>query len=192
MTYDREVVKLDPERSAAIHDCFYDLTKTLPAMPGASAPVETKVSEEWIPLVETSQTVGQTWSYTTSTPAADWMARAFDDSVWQVGEGMFGAENTPGVRLGTAWTSSDIYLRRSFDLVTMPAEVRLRLYHDEVVKVYINGRQVKSLEGYTTGFIEVGLDNAEGLLNIGENTIAVHCHQVAGGQGVDVGLIKKK
>ena len=192
MTYDREVVKLDPERSAAIHDCFYDLTKTLPAMPGAPAPVGTKVSEEWIPLVETSQTVGQTWSYTTSTPAADWMARAFDDSVWQVGEGMFGAENTPGVRLGTAWTSSDIYLRRSFDLVTMPAEVRLRLYHDEAVKVYINGRQVKSLEGYTTGFIEVGLDNAEGLLNIGENTIAVHCHQVAGGQGVDVGLIKKK
>lgn len=100
------------------------------------------------------------------------------------------SEGTPGVRIGTSWTSRDIYLRRNFELITVPSE--LRLYHDEAVQVYLNGQLVKPLEGYTTGFIDVEMDNAEGLLNAGENTVAVHCHQSTGGQGVDVGLIKKK
>jgi hypothetical protein len=195
MTYDREVVKLDVEHSAAMHACFYDLTKQ---MPGATvAPTlepDHAVSNDdaWIPLVETSKTVGQTWRYTTATPPEDWMGRSFDDTAWQVGEGMFGRQDTPGVRLGTSWTSNDIYLRRSFDLITVPSQVRLSIYHDEAVEVYINGRLVKSLEGYTTGYIYVDMDNAEGLLNAGANSIAVHCNQIAGGQGVDVGLIQFK
>ena len=105
---------------------------------------------------------------------------------------MFGSQDTPGVRVGTEWTSPDIYLRRSFDLTTVPADVRLRVFHDEDAKIYINGRLVKSLQGYKTSYVTVKMDQTDGVLNVGKNTIAVHCHQNDGGQGIDVGLMEVK
>jgi len=67
----------------------------------------------------------------------------------------------------------------------------LRIIHDEDVEVYVNGKLVKTLQGYTVQFINVKMDKAD-LLRVGENPLAVHCHQSAGGQGIDVGLVAIK
>ena len=71
----------------------------------------------------------------------------------------------------------------------VPADPVLRVYHDEDAEVYINGKLVKKLSGYVTELINVPLDNAAGVLRAGRNTIAVHCHQTMGGQGIDAGIV---
>jgi len=55
----------------------------------------------------------------------------------------------------------------------------------------VNGKLVKSLSGYTVQFVNVSMDKTD-VLREGKNTIAVHCHQSGGGQGIDVGLVERK
>ena len=54
--------------------------------------------------------------------------------------------------------------------------------------------QLKPVDGHLLPLStsEFEMDDAEGLLNAGSNSLALHCHQSEGGQGVDVGLIKLK
>ena len=68
---------------------------------------------------------------------------------------------------------------------------QLSIHHDEDAEVYINGKLVKTLKDYTTGYIEVELD-AGGLqaLKAGTNCIAIHCRQTGGGQYIDAGLVQ--
>jgi len=46
ITYDREVVKLDFERSAKIHACLFDLSKAMPVLGDAPAPLTTEKEEK--------------------------------------------------------------------------------------------------------------------------------------------------
>jgi hypothetical protein len=188
MTYDRAVVKLDIEHSAALHAGLYDLTIPLPDITEVSnKPKEEE--QEVIPLLPTSEQKAQTWKYTTEKPSVGWEKPTFRDRQWKSGKGMFGSKGTPAVNIGTEWSGSDIWMRRTFELDAIPRDVMLRLFHDEDVEVYINGKHVKSLHGYTVQFINVNLDE-EGVLREGRNTIAVHCQQTSGGQGIDVGLVE--
>ena len=95
-------------------------------------------------------------------------------------EGMFGAADTPGVRVGTEWNTGDIWIRREFNLDRVPKEAMLNIYHDENAEAFINGKQVAATEGYTTGHVLIPIDTAP--LRKGRNTIAIHCHQTQGGQ----------
>jgi len=143
-------------------------------------------------VVPTSQTTPQTWQYTTTTPAANWMNSNFDDSSWNTGSGAFGTSGTPGISPNTTWNTSDIWLRRTF---TMPAgtfnNLKWLLYHDEDVEVYVNGALAYSAPGYITSYLAVSINpDALALLTPGATiNLAVHCHQTTGGQGVDVGLV---
>lgn len=175
MTYDREVAKVDVERAAAAARKLY-----LP-------PPKVKVSV----LVPTSEAEPQTWRYTLEPPPADWTASEFDDSGWKSAPGGFGAEGTPGAVVRTPWKTADIWLRRSFDLPSLPkqGEVQLLIYHDEDADVFLNGERVASLTGYTTGYQAVPLDvSAVGFFKAGKNVVAVHCRQSSGGQYIDLGL----
>jgi len=191
MTYDREVVKLDMEHSAALHAGLYDLEREISGItPMPDAPPKAVEPETTI-LIPTSEEQGQIWRFTTETPEEDWMQPTFDDADWKTGIGMFGTTDTPGTRIETEWSSSDIWMRRTFELGAIPSEAMLRIFHDEDVKVYLNGTLVKSLNGYTVQFVNVSIDEPD-VLREGRNTIAVHCHQSGGGQGIDVGLVEIK
>ena len=188
ITYDRAVVKLDIEHSAALHAGLYDLDAEIPEItPAPDAPPPTP-EPKTISILPTSEEEGQSWRYTIETPAEGWMEPAFDDAAWETGTGMFGTRDTPGTRIETEWSGSDIWMRRTFELDAVSGEAMLRIFHDEDVEVYINGKQVKALTGHTVQFINVKMGEGD-VLRVGVNTLAVHCRQTAGGQGVDVGLV---
>ena len=173
LTYDRKVVKLDLDRSAAAAEALY-----LPP------PVVT-------PLVPTSRVDPQTWRYTIEEPADDWFAADFDDSGWASGPGGFGTERTPGAHVRTEWDTDRIWIRRTFQLEELPSQgkVHLEIHHDEDAEVYLNGTLVKSLEGHTGSYrVSILDDDARAALVAGENTLAIRCSQTDGGQYIDAGL----
>ncbi len=147
-------------------------------------------------VLPNSQNQGQSWKYTTATPAPSWYKARFDDSGWSNAKGPFASEGTPDVNLGTSWTSSDIWLRKQFSLGNLNADdlnnLVFNLYHDDDCEIYINGVLAASIKGFSTYSI-VPFNEAvkKALIPNGTNIIAVHCHQDTGGQGIDVGIAKK-
>lgn len=142
-------------------------------------------------VVPTSQRTPQTWRYTVDKPADDWTRTDFDDSGWKEGPGGFGTAGTPGAVVGTTWNTDNIWLRRTF---VMPAggsaNLQFLVYHDEDVEIYVNGALAARESGFLTGYQPLAIrPAAKALLTPGANiTLAVHCRQTTGGQGVDVGL----
>jgi beta-galactosidase/beta-glucuronidase len=176
MTYDRAMIKMDIEKAAAANKRLY-----LP-------PPVVKT------IVLTSQREGQSWRYTTSQPGDGWQQKDFDDSAWQKGQGGFGTKGTPGAIVRTEWDSSDIWLRRTFELKDDElSRLQLLIHHDEDAEVYINGKLITKLQGYTTGYIRTTIgDKASKALKAGSNCLAIHCHQTTGGQYIDAGLVDVK
>ena len=174
MTYDREVIKIQVDRAAEAARRLH--------LPPPTVQV----------LVATSEHQGQVWRYTTETPSENWMTPEFDDSAWKEGPGGFGTEGTPGAVVRTVWNTSDIWLRRSFELEKLPehGELALAIHHDEDAEVYLNGQLIKRTKGFLTGYTIVPLtgEAARKALKPGRNVLAVHCHQTRGGQYIDVGL----
>jgi len=173
LTYDRDVNKVIADQAAAVN------TGKFPPMP---------VIKEVVP---TSQLKAVTWRFTLDQPAADWLKPAFDDAGWQQGPGGFGTASTPGAVARTEWKTADIWLRREFDWAAATAgKPALWVHHDEDVEIYINGVLAGKADGYVTEYEEMPL-TGEGVaaLKPGKNLLAVHCHQTAGGQYVDVGII---
>ncbi len=144
------------------------------------------------PLQAQSPIVDQ-WRMTESSPADGWYAPDFDDSNWTTADGGFGRRATPGARIGTLWNSNDIWLRKTFTLESMPSKPGLYIHHDDEAEVYINGVLVASFERWTVDYNIVPLSKeAAKALQTGENTLAVHCHQDAGGQFIDVHVIDEE
>ena len=173
MTYDREIIKFDEDRMQELHALLYS--------PAPKA--ET--------LVPTSRQEAQTWRYTTNDPGADWFVSQFDDTGWNSGPGGFGTEGTPGTHVRSTWDTPDIWLRRDFELQEAPADdadIYLRLHHDEDAKIYINGQLAADVSGYVTDYITIPARSAA-IMQVGTNTIAVHCKQTGGGQSIDVGIV---
>jgi len=172
MTYDRGIIKMDPERIGPVNLKVY-----LP-------PPLVRV------LVPTSRKKPQSWLYTTEDPGPGWEKPDFSVAGWKTGPGGFGKPDTPGAVIGTEWTTSDIWLRRTFELPW--AELKnphLLSHHDEDAEVYLNGVPAAKLTGYTADYIQVPLSaKARAALKKGKNVIAVHCRQTAGGQYIDVGI----
>ncbi len=173
ITYDRKVIKADPEDIALIHQMLY--SKLYVAVP-------------------TSENEPQTWRYRTNSPWSNWYRSWYNDSNWNSGEGGFGTAGTPGSVVRTEWSSSDIWLRRQFaGPVLTPEEISrltLWIHHDEGAEIYLNGVPAATVGGYTTGYGPVAISSeAKAAYLSGQiNLLAVHCHQTTGGQYIDVGL----
>ena len=122
------------------------------------------------------------------------MQPEFDASSWQTGQSGFGAGNPPppGAPIKSAWTTPEIWVRKSFDLSEVPSDqVYLRLYHDEDCIVYINGTEVARFSGYSTNYVNLSLASKGNLVK-GKNVIAIYCKQTGGGQFIDAGLFTAK
>ena len=81
-------------------------------------------------------------------------------------------------------------MRKSFELDKIPSRPALLVHHDEGTEVFVNGQLVAELQGYSTQYEVVVLETPKAdTLKAGTNIMAVHCHQTAGGQFIDVHLI---
>jgi hypothetical protein len=131
------------------------------------------------------------WKYSMNTPADNWYQPAFDVSAWKQGTGGFGSAGTPGIYVNTIWDTADIWLRRDFALKAEDLSgIKLQIFHDEDVEVYLNGVLAVKLSGFITDYDDFEISKAAAtVLQPGRNTIAVHCHQTTGGQGIDVGIL---
>lgn len=144
------------------------------------------------PVVPDSQHQPVAWRYTLEKPAKDWTEPSFDDSGWKEGPGGFGSRGTPNIVIGTQWKTDDIWLRRTFTMPQNDAkDLQFVVYHDEDVQIYINGLLAAREAGFVSSYEAMDISaSAKALLKPGAKiTLAVHCHQTEGGQGVDVGLV---
>jgi hypothetical protein len=173
MTYDREVTKLAPAELATWHAALYKTPPTLTT------------------VVETATDKAADWAYTTTEPPDGWMRAEFNASQWSKGPGGFGRPDTRWGRVGSGWTTSDLWLRRTFDLSTASlSHPHLKIFHDDGAEVYVNGELAATLPGSTGGYMFVPLTvAATRALRTGTNTLAVHVHQERGGQYIDVGIV---
>jgi hypothetical protein len=174
LTYDREVIKVDLARVAAVNGGDFSQLPT------------------WTVVVPTSERVGLSWRYTLKKPGKGWYRADFDDSGWKEGPGGFGTKGTPGAVVRTEWKTNNIWIRRPFDLPKGPTEgLHLRLHHDEDAEVYLNGVRAARVKGFVTDYVEVPIaEEALRALRPGCNTIAIHCRQTVGGQYIDAGLVR--
>ena len=174
LTYDRAILKPDLDRTVAANTGdFSRMSETRPVVP-------------------TSQEKGLTWKYTTDRPSGGWETANFDASGWKEGVGVFGTRGTPGAEVRTTWDTPDVWARRSFDLPEVnPTRLMISAIHDEDAEIYFNGVLAAKVAGYTSGYEEVAINpEAAAALKPGRNVMALHCHQTAGGQSVDAGLVE--
>jgi hypothetical protein len=138
----------------------------------------------------TAQDVVDQWRYLLRQPAEGWKHAEFNDSAWREGTGGFGTRGTPGARIGTEWDTNNIWLRKSFDLKSIPTKPALLVHHDEDAEVFINGQLVAELKKFTAEYtvIPIAKEKHNALL-VGKNLMAVHCRQATGGQFIDVHLV---
>ncbi len=145
-------------------------------------------------VVPTSQRKPATWRYTLDKPPAGWTRPGFDDANWKQGPGGFGSPGTLGAVVGTTWETPDIWLRRAVALPSRfdSSRLQLRVYHDEDIEIFVDGILAARESGFVTSYqdIEPGRIARALLKPGGKIVLAVHCHQTAGGQGVDVGLVE--
>lgn len=143
-------------------------------------------------LLDTAEGAKKTiWRYVTDKPSDRWIHADYDDSTWVQGSSGFGTQGTPAAIIGTTWQTSDIWLRtvfrydgREFD------KAALRIHHDEVTEIFVNGKPLGCVEGWTTYYQNYDITNElKRAVKKGQNTIAVHCHQTTGGQYIDMGII---
>ena len=139
-------------------------------------------------VIPTSAKEPQRWRYTTNAPPDGWSAAGFDDQAWKEAPGAFGHDAPHH----TEWRSSDIWIRKTW---TIPEgdykHLEFSLMHDEDIEVYVDGvlaaKEPDFINGYDVFEIK---PKALALLKPGAKvTVAAHCHQTVGGQGIDVGLV---
>ena len=179
LTYDRKVMKVSPAQQASMRA---NILRT----------VNSRYKDATTIVAAGDQSSGIQWKYTTSEPAEDWYTTDFDASSWKTGSAGFGG----GGR--TSWSSSDIWIRRSFKVSNFDAnrlqDLRLWLFHDEDAEIYINGLLAAKMTGYNTKYelwplLPEALQSLK--LDGSDNVIAIHCKQTTGGQFIDCGLKMK-
>jgi hypothetical protein len=163
MSYDRVVYKVDPDAA-------------FPFIAKAEFPPP---QEQAVLVPVAAEAKGNNiWSYTMDAPADDWFQPTFDDKDWKTGKGGFGASDMINpVAVGTAWSTEDIYLRRS---VTFPEgtdfqRVLLSLFNLCNADVYINGVLAAKSGGSAHEYEQVYLTpEALATFKPGANLVAIH------------------
>lgn len=127
-----------------------------------------------------------TCKYMETDPGNGWMNAVYNDNAWKQGAAPFGDNTDASAK--TLWKSKDIWVRRSFDVAQLPAgKLYLKLNHDDNVEVYLNGTKIYDRTGWVHKFIYIPVESS--LLKKGNNVLAIHCANTAGGSFLDAGLV---
>ncbi|MCH5238847.1 MAG: VCBS repeat-containing protein [Muribaculaceae bacterium] len=182
MTYDRKVMKpYSPygELKNQIVECVN--------LPQTNLMVKT--------ILSTARDHKYKWRYTLDNVPRHWNEPGFNDSQWKEGLAAFGSMNAPNNKyIGTSWTTPQIFMRRWFYLGDLDENLfenlRLTIFHDDDMDVYINGVPAAKRGGYMMGYsnVEIFPDALAALKPNAWNLIAVAGRQGSGEQIMDVGI----
>ena len=157
----------------------------------STKPAVKAVETAWKVLVGALQDgkLGTPYRFVLDKPADGWMKEGFDDASWKTGLAPFGSDGPWTIR--TKWTTGDIFLRKTFEYdggaIKQGAIVIL---YDEDTEVYVNGQKIFGAEKFITNYqLYPVTEPLKKALRKGANTIAVHTHQTAGGQYIDLALL---
>ena len=176
MTYDREVLKLDPEETRKLVKPLYNPWW------------------EHHTLVADSEHKPQEWKVRFQEPKENnWIESEYDDFEWASEQAPFSAEENPFLPPSTKWIEGELYGRRNFHLNAIPQNIFMKYYapRGTAVKVYINGKQVKELSdggGRKRHYTHILLDGATPHLKTGENVIAIEVENPKANGAFDMGL----
>ncbi|MCP5119236.1 MAG: hypothetical protein GY953_51195, partial [bacterium] len=99
------------------------------------------------PILPASVREPQTWRHTQKDPKGGWTEPGYDDSRWKSGPGPFG--NTSNHAIGTTWKSEQLFLRKRFEVGSVPEKAALSIYFygqsaREIgnARVYLNGKLI--------------------------------------------------
>lgn len=152
-------------------------------------------SNEELQLLPTAETGSHTWRYNNKAfTTLAWTSINFNDAAWRTGKAGFGAGTPPNSIINTPWTSGTINLRSKLDLTGFTSEqmqaIEGRIYYDEDVRVYFNGVEAFSANGYITYYKNIPINQAaiDALTPDANNVVAVQCKNTGGGQYIDFGL----
>lgn len=128
-------------------------------------------------------------SYTETQPDANWAASDFKTTSWKSGQAPFGDDEK---NVKTLWKSDNIWVRRTFTVKNISSinDLLLKLNHDDNVEVFLNGNKIYETTGWTSNFKYLPVNKS--MLKNGENTIAIHLANSAGGRYLDFGLVDKQ
>ena len=122
----------------------------------------------------------------------NWAQQNFNDGAWKEETAAWG---TPGEypNVTNPWTgeNKDIYVRRTVKLnpADLDKDLWIQFSHDDIFELYINGTQVIGTgETWKQGEQHQLTAEQKKLLKSGDNVIAAHCHNTAGGAYIDFGL----
>ncbi|WP_343561251.1 DUF4965 domain-containing protein [Sphingobacterium sp.] len=139
-------------------------------------------------ILPTAEDQSFTVQYTESKPQGDWQSASYKASGWKSGAAPLGDDQK---QVKTLWKSDDIWVRRTFN-VTDPQginELFLKLNHDDNVVVFLNGKKVYEKAGWTNNFQYLPINKSD--LKAGQNQLAIHLRNTAGGRFLDFGLVDK-
>ncbi len=124
------------------------------------------------------------WKYTFEDPGENWHENT--GASWAIGQAPFGDDGESK----TKWNGNnmEIWLTNEFTATASQTDkmVRIRLFHDEDVEIYLNGEKVFSAVGYLTAYRIYELEGLK--LKQGTNRISIHVKQTTGGRKIDCGI----
>ncbi len=87
---------------------------------------------------------GASWSYLLSDPSGEnWSSVGFDDSNWKKGNAGFGyGDNDDRTELKMRGHTDKLFIRKEFNLDSVPSGIKLVINYDDAFIAYINGKEV--------------------------------------------------
>ncbi len=153
---------------------------------GPKTPTPSKATNDWKVLVGSSVDVdARPFKFSIDKPADNWTKPGFDDSGWSTGMQPFAGD------AGTRWNTNNIWLRQEFTCDSTDInQAAIIISYDENTEVYVNGKKVFEIEGYSNGFRAFDITKTlKDALVKGKNTIAIHTSQTVGGQRIDAAIL---
>lgn len=176
LTYDREVLKVDPEKTRKLF-----------------APLYEPVHDRRI-LLKDAEAEPTFWKIKHGgNNSEDWKKTAFDDNQWQEKAAPFSSYDNFFLEEGTFLPQEKTHLlRKEFYITAVPAEIDLKYYLDKAeMKIFINGSQITSEKfqgGRKRHYRNKAIGNADTFLKKGKNVIAVEIEGQEREYSFDLGI----
>ena len=147
---------------------------------------------EYRALIPAAQEQPYSAQYTFAAPGNGWEKPSFAAAkTWKTSPAPF--TNNKAL-LGTAWTSPDVWVRRTVSVQgALPTgRLALLLSHDDDAEVYLNGKLLLRKRGANSRYEYFVLsDSVRQVLHPGQNVLAMHCANPQGGAHLDAGLYEE-